>query len=69
MDNQDLNSLIQQIRKLSPVEQQQLIKAISAGNNEPLTDKEKQFIQISEQHINKLKETNNKLDKVISKFE
>ena len=69
MNNQDLNSLIQQIRKLSPIEQQLLIKSITAGSDEPLTDKEKQFIEVSEKHIKKLQEANNKLDKVIKKFE
>ena len=68
MNNQDLNSLIQQIRKLSPIEQQLLIKSITAGSHEPLTDKEKQFIEVSEKHINKLQEANKKLDEVISKF-
>ena len=67
--NQDLNFLIQQARKLSPTEQQLLIKAISAENEEPLTDNEKQFIEISKGYMNKLKEANSKLDKVISKFE
>ena len=68
MNNQDLNSLIQQVRKLSPIEQQLLIKSITAGSDEPLTDKEKQFIKVSEKHIKKLQEANKKLDEVISKF-
>lgn len=70
MENKDLNDLIQQVRKLSPIEQQLLIKVINTENiEESLTEKEKQFVQISEMHINSLKEANKKLDKVISKFE
>ncbi len=70
MENKDLNYLIQQVRKLSPIEQQLLIKVMSTGNTEELlTEKEKQFVQVSETHINNIKEANKKLDKVISKFE
>ena len=68
MENKDLNYLIQQVRKLSSIEQQLLIKSITVGSNEPLTDKERQFIKVSEKHINKLQEANKKLDEVISKF-
>lgn len=69
MENKDLNYLIQQVRKLSPIEQQLLIKSISAGNTEPLTEKEEQFIADSNRHLKKLKEANRKIDKVLSKFE
>ena len=65
MENKDLNYLMQQARKLSPVEQQLLIKSITAGSDEPLTDKEKQFVEVSEKHINKIQEANKKLDAVL----
>ena len=70
MKDQDLQSLIKQVFELSPSAQNDLIKAIIFyRNEEPLTEKEKQFINLSEEHIKKLKEANAKLDKVINKFE
>lgn len=70
MNNKDIQSLIQQACELSPSAQNDLIRAIIFHRNEqPLTEKEKQFIQASEMHINNLKKANNKLDKVIEKFE
>lgn len=69
MENIDLNKLIQQIKQLSPLEQQLLIQSVKSGNDEPLTDKEKQFIADSEKHLKNLKDTNKKIDKVLSKFD
>ncbi len=69
MSNEDLNFLIQQAKKLSPIEQQLLIQAVTIKNEDPLTGKEKEFIDISEEHLNKLKQTNNKLDEIINKLE
>ena len=70
MDKPKLQSLLEQVYKLSPAEQNLLIKTIIYHNNEkPLTDKEKQFIEESKVHIEGLQSIRNELISVIKKYE
>lgn len=70
MDQSNLQSFIQQAQKLTPIEQQLLIKILSSKNNDrPLTEKEKQFIEESKVHIKELQSIRNELISVIKKYE
>ena len=69
--NQDkLNHLIQEASGLSNTEKMILIKSITDKHDKrPLTDKEKQYIEESEKHLNELSKINETLDKVFQKYE
>ena len=68
--NQDrLNHLIQEASSLSSVEKIILIRSITQQDEIPLTEKEKEFIKESENHISELKDIRVQLKKVIKKFE
>ena len=70
MDQSNLQSFIQQAQKLTPIEQQLLIKILSSKNNDrPLTEKENQFIEESKVHIKELQSIRNELISVIKKYE
>ena len=69
MDQSKLQSLIEQVHQLSPVEQQFLIRSITSKNNDrPLTEKEKRFIEESKKHISELQKTNAVLKAVLDKY-
>ena len=69
MDQSNLQSLIEEVCKLNPPEQNELIKAIIFHrNNGPLTEKEKQFIDESEQHFKELHDIRSQLSKVLKKL-
>ncbi len=68
--NQDkLNYLIQETSQLNKIEKLIIIKSLLDDETKrSLTDKEKQFIEDSEKHINELHNIRSQLGKVIKKF-
>ena len=68
--NQDkLNHLLQEASELNKIEKLIVIKfLVNDENKRSLTDKEKQFIEESEKHLNELRSTNEQLKKIITKL-